>query len=460
MNSEQTGRGVWGSKLAFILAAAGSAIGLGNIWGFPTQTGLNGGAVFVTVYLFCVILIGVPVMIAELTLGRKAHSDAVGTFKKLMPHTAWKYVGGLGVLIGLVILSYYSVLAGWTLHYIWLTITGTFAQADGQQVSEIFGSFTQDAWSNIGLHLAFMALTVWVVTGGIKGGIERATSLLMPVLFLLLVLLAARSVTLPGAGEGLRFYLSPDFSQISAEVVVAALGQAFFSLSLGMGAMITYGSYLSERENLVSSAFYVCIADLSIAFLAGIVIFPALFSVPGLSPTEGPGLIYVVLPNIFNAIPLGQVFGLGFYILLAIAALTSSISLLEVVVAYLIDQRGISRRKAAVTVGVLAFFLGIPSALGNGAVDFLTNMQTPFFSTPIVGFLGITDFLFGKILLIVGAFFICLFIGWKWGIQNALDEIRKGSESFALKPLWIVLIRWVCPAAIFVIFVGLIYNQL
>lgn len=460
MKHHGTDRGIWGSKVAFVLAAAGSAIGLGNIWGFPTQAGLNGGAGFVFVYLLCVVLIGVPVMIAELTLGRAAHSDAVGTFKTLMPASAWKYVGVLGVIGGLVILSYYSVLAGWTLHYIWLTITGAFAQADTQQINGMFSSFTQDAVATVFLHLVFMGITAWVVMGGIKEGIERTTTFLMPVLFLILVILAIRSVTLPGAGEGLRFYLSPDFSKINVGVVVAALGQAFFSLSLGMGAMITYGSYLSDRENLVSSAFYVCFADLGIAVLAGFVIFPALFSVPGLEPTAGPGLIYVVLPNIFNAIPLGQIFGLGFYILLAIAALTSSISLLEVMVAYLIDQRGISRRKAAAGAAALAFIVGIPSALGNGAVAFLTNLETPFFSTPVVGFLGIADFLFGKVLLIVGAFFICLFIAWKWGIQHALEEIRKGNAGFGLAPIWVILIRWVCPVAIFIIFVGVIYNQL
>ena len=460
MATSASNRGAWGSRTAFILAAAGSAIGLGNIWGFPTQTGLNGGAGFVLVYLICVLLIGVPVMIAELVIGRAAGSDPVGAFKKLMPGTAWKAVGGLGVAVGLVILSYYSVLAGWTLNYIRLTATGAFANTDSAQVAEVFGAAAGNGVLAITLHGLFMVLTVWVVTGGIKGGIERVTSLLMPVLLVLLVLLALRSITLPGAGAGLDFYLRPDFSKITGSVIVSALGQAFFSLSLGMGAMITYGSYLSKRENLVSSAFYVCMADVTIAVLAGIVIFPALFSVPGLEPNQGPGLIFVVLPNIFNAIPLGQLFGTAFYVLLAIAALTSSISLLEVVVAYFIDQRGMERRQAAMMLGGAAFLLGIPSALGNGAVGWLTDMSLPGFETLGTGFVTVADFVVGKLLLIVGAFFICVFLAWKWGLENALAEISEGCDSFSLQPVWTVLIKWVCPVAIVIILIGTIQSNM
>ncbi|UCF37729.1 MAG: sodium-dependent transporter [Acidobacteriota bacterium] len=441
MKHQSAERGAWGSKLGFVLAAAGSAIGLGNIWGFPTQTGLNGGAGFVLVYLVCVLLIGVPVMIAELTIGRRSKSDPVGAFKKLAPESAWKYLGGLGVLTGLVILSYYSVIAGWTLKYILMTVQGVFDTANTESVTQIFSGFTSDGYQTTVFHLLFMCITVWVVTGGIEGGIERVTKILMPVLLGLLLLLVIRSVTLPGAGAGIEFYLKPDFSKITFEVVLAALGQAFFSLSLGMGAMITYGSYLSEKEDLVSSAFYVSLSDLTIAFLAGFAIFPALFAVEGLSPDQGPGLIFIVLPNIFESIPFGQAFGVAFYILLAIAALTSSISLLEVVVAYFIDQRGWHRRKAAITVGIMAFLLGVPSALGEGAVPSLS------------GFLANADFLFGKLSLIIGGLLICIFLGWKWGIQKALAEIRSSNDSFSLAPVWTILIRFICPLAIAVILV-------
>lgn len=441
MQVDASQRGTWGSKIAFVLAAAGSAIGLGNIWGFPTQVGLNGGAGFVLVYLACVLLIGAPVMIAELALGRRSGSDPVGAFKSLAPGTSWKAVGALGVVTGLVILSYYSVVAGWTLKYIGFTLTGGFAGADGREIAEAFTSFTSGGFEPLFYHFCFLALTVWVVTGGVEGGIEKVTRVLMPFLLVLLLLLVVRSITLPGAAAGIEFYLRPDFSRIDFQVVLAAMGQAFFSLSLGMGAMITYGSYLSRKENLVSCALYVTFADLLIAVLAGFAIFPALFAVAGLSPDQGPGLIFLVLPNIFNQIPFGQAFGTAFYLLLSIAALTSAISLLEVVVAYFIDQRGWARKRAAVVVGTAAFLLGIPSALGEGYVAFLS------------GFLGQADFLFGKLALIVGGLLISIFVGWKWGIPNALEEIRGGSARFVLGKVWSLLVRYLCPVAILVLLV-------
>ncbi|HLV02427.1 MAG TPA: sodium-dependent transporter, partial [Acidobacteriota bacterium] len=326
MAANPTTRDNWGSKLGFVLAAAGSAIGLGNIWGFPTQAGLNGGAGFVLVYLLCVLLIGVPVMIAELTLGRSSQSDPVGVFKKLAPGSPWKLVGVLGVVTGLVILSYYCVVAGWTLKYILLTLDGAFTGSTATEVAETFTGFVSNGPQVILFHFIFVLMTVLIVIGGVRGGIEKVTTILMPMLFLLLLLLVLRSVTLPGASTGLEFYLKPDFEKMDSTVILTAMGQAFFSLSLGMGAMITYGSYLSRREDLISSAVYVSIADTTIAILAGFAIFPALFAVEGLTPDAGPGLIFVVLPNIFNNIPLGQLFGAAFYLLLAIAALTSSIS--------------------------------------------------------------------------------------------------------------------------------------
>ncbi len=446
MSSVNNSRGNWSSKLGFVLAAAGSAIGLGNIWGFPTQTGLNGGAVFVFVYLICVLIVGIPVMVAEFTIGRAARNDPVGSFKALVPGSAWKYVGVLGVVTGLVILSYYSVVAGWTLKYLWRTLTEGATPHSAAQIAEQFESFTAGGIGPLFFHLVFMALTIWVVTGGIEGGIEKATTVLMPVLFGLLLLLVLRSVTLPGAAEGVSFYLKPDFGKISGDVVLAAMGQAFFSLSLGMGAMITYGSYLPQKEDLFSSAVYVSLSDLLIAFLAGFAIFPALFTVPGLRPDQGPSLIFLVLPNIFSQIPLGQIFGAAFYLLLAIAALTSSISLLEVVVAYFIDQKGWPRRRAALVVGSAAFVLGIPSAFSQGYL--------PLFA----GFLEQADFLFGKVALMVGGLLICLFVGYRWGIAAAVEEIRRSNPRFRWRSVWAVLVRFVCPLAIAVLLVDRILG--
>ena len=406
------------------------------------MTGKNGGAAFVLIYLGCVILIGVPVMIAELSMGRKAISDPVGAFKSLAPQTWWKAVGALGVLTGFMILSAYTVVAAWTLKYIFVTLTGQFYGLDQADIRRIFTDFIADGYSVIFYQFLIVATTIWIVRGGIRGGIEKATKILMPLMIVLLILLVIRSVTLPGAHLGLSFYLTPDFSKVDSAVVGSALGHAFFTLSLGMGAMITYGSYLGKDDNLVSSALYVSLADTLIAFLAGFAIFPALFSVSGLSPAEGPGLIFLVLPNIFNAIPLGQLFGTIFFCLLAIAALTSAISLLEVVVAYFIDQLGWQRKTTTLLVGSSAFLVGVPCALSNGSIDRLS------------GLMDLVFLYFGEISLAVGALFICVFVGWKWGIQNAVEEIHSGCPSFSQAPTWIFLVRYICPLAIAVILSG------
>ena len=438
MTESSPARGVWGSKIGFILAAAGSAIGLGNIWRFPTVAGSNGGAAFVLVYLACVFLIGVPVMVAELSIGRRTRSDPVGAFKILAPQTLWKLLGGLGVLTGFMILSAYSVVAGWILHYIFLTVNGLLTAVDTEHIKDTFSTFVADGPTVILCHFFFMAFSVLIVAGGIEKGIERTSKVLMPVLGLLLVLLVIRSVTLPGALTGINFYLNPDFSKVNLNVVMAALGQAFFSLSLGMGAMITYGSYLSKNDNLVSSAIFVSLADTLIAFVAGFAIFPALFS-SGLSPMAGPGLMFLVLPEIFNAIPFGQLFGTTFFFLLAIAALTSTISLLEVVVAYSIDQLGWTRKRGALVIGVIVFLWGVPSALSNGSVPFLS------------GFMDIIFLYFAEVSLALGALLICVFVGWLWGVDNALEEIKIGYPNFRLAPVWSFLVRFACPIAITVI---------
>jgi NSS family neurotransmitter:Na+ symporter len=448
-------RDTWGSKVAFILAAAGSAIGLGNIWGFPTVAGQNGGAAFLLIYLLAVALIGAPVMLAELIVGRRTQRNPVGAFRALAPGSAWVVVGGLGVFTGIVILSFYSVIAGWTLSYIFKTVTGTFRA--GVDTEGIFTDLAGSALPAVSWHLLFMVLTVYVVLGGIRDGIERWTKVLMPVLFALLVLLAVRAVTLSGAEAGLAFYLKPDFGKVTGGVILAAIGQAFFSLSLGMGAMITYGSYVSKQDDLVSSAGWVTLADTTIAILAGLIIFPTLFHA-GLEPgAGGPGMVFVVLTSLLSSIPPapygGVIFGTGFFLLLGIAALTSSVSLLEVVTSWAVDERGVSRRKAAIGLGVIAFVLGIPSALASGAVPWLTEL-------PGIGmdFLSFLFMLFGQYSLVIGALLISLFAGWVWGVSAAGDEVRANDGRFPLGRTWAFLIRFVAPSAIVAILVKMVVD--
>jgi neurotransmitter:Na+ symporter, NSS family len=442
-------RGAWGSRLGFILAAAGSAVGLGNIWGFPTQVGQGGGAAFVVVYLFCVALICAPIMIAEIVIGRRAQKDPVTAFSVIRPGTGWWLTGMLGVLAGVGILSFYSVIAGWTLAYIWYTGTGAVAGSQ-EAIGAFFSDFVSNAPLTIGLTLLVLAATATVILGGVRSGIERVTKVLMPALFALLVILAARAMTLPGAGAGLAYYLRPDTSRIwDIAVINAALGQAFFSLSLGMGAMITYGSYLTRRETIGAAAMWVVLLDTCVALLAGLIIFPAGFSIPGFDPaTGGPGLIFAVLPRLFATLPGGHLFGAAFFILLLVAALTSTISLLEVPVAHLIDGHGWERRPAVFAVTGLTAVLAIPSALANGAVPFFTSLPGVG-----MGFLDLMATVWNNFALPIGGFLVAIFVGHVWRIDEALAELRAEGAPFPLAGLWGALIRYVCPLGILLIIV-------
>jgi NSS family neurotransmitter:Na+ symporter len=443
------GRGAWGSRLGFILAAAGSAVGLGNIWGFPTQVGRGGGAAFVVLYLACVFLICAPIMIAEIAVGRRAQKDPVTAFRVLRPGSAWWLTGLLGVLAGVGILSFYSVIAGWTIAYIWFTATGAVTGSQ-EQIGAFFSAFVGNAPLNIGLTVVVLAVTASVIIGGVRQGIEWVTKIMMPLLFGLLILLAARALTLPGADAGLAYYLNPDFSKIwDISIVNAALGQAFFSLSLGMGAMITYGSYLSRKEHIAASAMWVVLLDTSVALLAGFIIFPAGFSIPGFDPgSSGPGLIFTVLPRLFDTLPGGHLFGAGFFVLLMMAALTSTISLLEVPVSHLIDAYGWSRRNAVLALTTLTAVLAVPSALSNGA--------SPFFSSlPGVGmgFLDLMATVWNEFALPIGGFLLAVFVGWVWPVRKAVEELRADGAPFPGAALWSFLIRYVCPLAILLIIV-------
>lgn len=438
-------RGSFGSRFGFILAAAGSAVGLGNIWGFPTKVGQGGGAAFVLVYLGCVFLICAPIMIAELAVGRRTAKDPVGAFKVLTPGSAWWLTGALGVLAGVGILSFYSVIAGWTIAYIYYAATGAVT-GDSAATGAFFGQFVGNAPLSIGLTLLVLAITAGTLLGGVREGIERMTKALMPMLLILLVLLVIRAVTLPGADAGLAYYLNPDFSKLDFRVFNTALGQAFFSLSLGMGAMITYGSYLAKGENIARAAMWVVVVDTLVALMAGLIIFPAGFSLAEFDPSSsGPGLIFVVLPQLFATMPGGHLVGAAFFVMLTLAAITSTISLLEVPTAHLIDSHGWTRKSAVIVLTAVTFALAVPSALSQGA--------SPFFSSlPGVGmgFLDLMAIMWNDFALPIGGFLLAIFVGHVWRTDKALEELNTGGRMPGAA-LWSFLIRWVCPLAIGII---------
>ncbi|MFC2164973.1 sodium-dependent transporter [Acidobacteriota bacterium] len=437
-------RGRWGSKIAFIFAATGSAIGLGNIWRFPMVVGKYGGAVFVLVYILAVALVGFTVMLAELVIGRHTQQNAVGAFEAIKPKTPWKGIGFLAMLTSICIFSYYSVISGWAAGYFVKTVSGVFKGAVTSQLSEkIYSDFTSDPVQVMVCFLIVIAISAFIISRGVKDGIERWTKVLMPILFILIIFLAVKALTLPGAKEGVSFYLKPDFSKLNGTVVLFAFGQAFFSLSLGMGIMITYGSYIPKSVNLVSSAAWVSFSDSFIAFLAGIIIFPTLFAIPGIEPTAGPGLVFKVFPLIFSKIPGGNIFGVLFFLLLLVAAITSTISLLEVSVSYFIDKLKWPRKKAAFLLGSFGFCLGIPIALSSGGIKFFTDID----------FMGKFDVIFANIMLAVGALLICLFVGWIWGIKVPVKEIHSGNTHFTIRPLWIFSLKFLSPIVLIIILI-------
>ncbi len=422
-----TGRGQFNTRIGFILAAAGSAVGLGNIWKFPFEVGQGGGAAFVVLYLAFCFLLCFPVMVSEIAIGRKTQLNPVGAFKKL-GHSNWSIIGLLGIIAGVLILSFYNVVAGWAFGYFLEMVQGNFS------VGESFGGFITD-WSRIGLYgLVFMGVTAFIVSHGISGGIEKASKILMPTLFILILSLIGYALTLDGAGEGIKYYLVPDFSEINGEVVYSALGQAFFSLSLGMGALITYGSYVSKQQNIVRSAAFITLTDVSIAFLAGLMIFPFVAylshgTMEGVA--GGPGLIFATLPGVFESLgpTLGIVIGSIFFLLLSFAALTSTVSLLEVPVAYLVDEKKIKRPIAVWGMAGFIFLLGIPSMLSNGNVEFLTNFVTLGDDESATNFMDFVGLIASDTFLPVGGALISIFVAYIWKTNNLNEEISIGREN-------------------------------
>lgn len=442
-NKEQGNREHWGSRIGFILAAMGSAVGLGNIWRFSYVVGENGGAAFLLIYVLCVALIGLPIIMAEFMIGRRAQSDAVGSFQKIAPGKQWHIAGFMGLASSFIILSFYGVVAGWTLKYFFAYLTGGISLASGGSYTDYFVNFITHKTAPLLWQGLFMAATIGIVLGGVKKGIEIANKILMPTLALLVVGMAAYSLTLGGASQALNYLFKPDWSVLAnPSVYLAALGQAFFSLSLGMGALITYGSYLSKSEKLPGAALSVGVLDTAFAIVSGLVIFPAVFAF-GSNPGSGAGLVFFTLPGIFALMPGGWLVAPLFFFLLAMAALTSAVSLLEVPVAYFMRAFNFDRKRITIILGIIIFVLGIPSSLGQGTLSHIR---------PIAGLdiLDSMDFIASNILLPLGGLIIALFVAWGWKKSDALSESDLGDT--ALNRIWLFMLRYVAPVAITLVF--------
>ncbi len=395
------------------------------------------------IYLGFILLLGIPVMLSEFIIGRRGQRNALGSFKRLAPGKPWFIVGVMGIVAAFMILAFYSTIAGWTLHYVLQSFTNAFAGKTSVEINQFFDAFHTRAFLPLLWQLIFMAMTAWIILSGVRKGIEKYAKVLMPFLVLLLIIMAIRSVTLPGAYEGLQFLFRPDFSVVDSSVMLAALGQAFFSLSIGMGALITYGSYIRKQNNLGNISVEVSLADTLIAILAGVAIFPAVFAF-GLDPAEGPGLIFTVLPNIFQQMPGGYFFSIIFFILLAIAALTSSISILEVVVAYLTEELKLTRRKATIMAAAAAAFVGVFCTLSFGALKDVTISGLDIF--------GLLDFTASNLLLPLGGLLIVCFVGWYMKQADVKDEVtNSGVLKVRLFNALMFILRFIAPVAIAIV---------
>lgn len=456
----QKTREVWGSKLGFTLAAAGSAVGLGNIWRFPYIVGENGGAAFLFVYLACIAIIGVPVLIAEILIGRTGKRNPVGSFKALTKSKFWPYVGGMGILAGFMILSFYAVVAGWSFGYIIEAIKGSvLSYSSPDQAAEHFKILISDVSWILVMFIIFMLLTMLVVYFGVQKGIERGSKIMMPALFILLIIVMIKGITMEGSSAGIEFLFTPDWTKISTNSILLALGQAFFTLSLGMGAMLTYGSYMSDTDNIPVASVQIIILDTLVAVIAGVAIFTAVFST-GLNPSEGAGLIFHTLPVVFSKMVGGYIFSIIFFILLSIAALTSTISLMEVITAYFVDELNWKRHNAVVVFGIITIIFGIPSALSFNVLSDFTIFGLTIF--------GIFEYLTANIMLPLGGLLIAIFIAYHWGFDRAIPELKKGAEKLFDKNPWIItgwriLIKYFAPALIFLVLLqslGILQNIL
>lgn len=449
-------RGLWSSRLAFVLAATGSAVGLGNIWKFPYVTGENGGGAFVLVYLLCIAIVGIPIMMAEVMIGRRGGRSPVNSLRliaerdRLKP--AWKLVGAVGVLAGFLILSFYSVIGGWAISYVGTTASGQLAGQSADAVGAIFSGLLSNPGTLLAWHTLFMVMVMVVVARGVRSGLERAVSILMPALFVLLLIVVGYAMTTGHFGQAAAFLFQPDFSKLTTSGILVALGHAFFTLSLGMAVMMAYGSYLPKNISIAKTSITVSVIDTGVALLAGLAIFPIVFA-NGLEPGAGPGLIFQTLPLAFGQMPMGTLFGTLFFVLLIFAAWTSGISLLEPIVEWLEEQKGMNRTVSTVAAGVVCWALGIASILSlNLWADFAPLSFVPMLEGKTI--FDLLDFFTANILLPLGGLLVAVFAGWVMSRQAMENELALSPAMFKL---WFVTVRFITPIAVAVVF---IYNLL
>lgn len=428
------------SKAGAIAAAAGSAIGLGNIWRFPYILGENGGAAFLLIYILFTILIASPVLLSEFAIGRMAGRPVTAAFKHLAPGKKWYYIGVSGVLCAFIILSFYNVVAGWTLCYSYVAVTGELTTMNQAEIGTFFDNVSSDPVICIIGMVIFAGLASFVVMRGVEKGIEKYSKILMPLLLVLIIIVCVRSLTLDGAHKGLSFLLKPDFSKLTSESMFVALGQAFFSLSIGMGAMTTYGAYISKKQNLASSVVSIAMIDFLVAFLAGLMIFPSAFAF-GINPGQGPGLVFVTLPGLFNQMAFGQLVSIIFFVLLAIAALTSTMSLLEVIVSFFTSEFGMKRKLATFLASLLTVVMGIVCAVSTTVFNFFDGFSA-------------------NVMLPLGAFFIILFVSFVLGRDKLKAELEAHGQEFSIFNIFFFLVRYIVPVAIAVLFIYCIIGWL
>lgn len=436
-------RGSFATALGALVATIGSAVGLGNIWKFPYLVGNNGGAAFIILYLVCTLLVGLPVMIAEIMMGRKARANAIQTMRTLSPSTRqpWWLIGAAGALAAFLIMAFYTEVAGWVFAYVFKAISGAILSTDPQVTSQAFNDLVTSPFQSLLWQWIVLVVISLIIVNGVSKGIEATTKRLIPLLLVMLIIIAVRSLTLPGASQGLAFLFTPDFSKITGAAVLTAMGLAFFKLSIGMGTMITYGSYWKEDQNIPTGTARVMLADLSVSVLAGLAVFPAVFAF-GFEPAAGPSLLFITIPSVFASMPLGGVFMTLFFILTAFAATGAMLSLLEVPIAYMNERFAISRVKATlITTGLLAV-VGAPAALSSSTLSGVKLFGMNFFD--------LYDFASSNLLLPIGGLFIALFVGWFWGRKNVFEALTNNGalkNEGVVRAFW-VIVRFVTPVLV------------